>query len=96
MKLPIGNYRKIAGYNKNLCAYCGVTAADRPLQNDHYPPVTRKYEFPEHRPVYVRACRKCNITLGNSMQNTLEERKLVACGADWRLFEITGVTDNQL
>ena len=94
--MPIGNYKRIKEYDKTKCFYCGIPEDKAIMHNDHYPPKLRKYQFPAFDHVTIRSCRECNYRLGNSMQATLEERKLVAQGADWDKYEITGVFDNQL
>ena len=80
MRWPIGWYKRHKDYNRTCCYYCGVTEQEKELHDDHYPPRSRKYEFPDYAHLTIRACYTCNYRLGNSMQATLEERTLVAKG----------------
>ena len=91
MRWPIGNYRRHPAYDKTKCVYCGVTEEETSLCDDHWPPRNRKYEFPDFKHWYVRACLACNSKLSNTMQATLEERAKVAKGeVPWTDLEITG------
>jgi hypothetical protein len=57
-----------------VCFYCGEPGN----QEDHWPPQTWMKWLPKRTGLLVRCCQRCNNLLGNSFQETLEERKEIA------------------
>lgn len=73
MRMSI-NYKQHESMKGYRCFYCGEPAGTK----DHYPPLAVRHLYPDHKRILIRACTGCNGYLSTSMQETLEERKLVA------------------
>lgn len=65
-------YRKHESMKGSVCWYCSRPATTE----DHWPPKSIKWLFPDLPWLLVRSCRRCNSWLSDSMQGSIEARKL--------------------
>lgn len=68
-------YKKLRAINKTFrysCFYCGSIANEE----DHYPPIKRIEEETYSSYILIPSCGECNRLLHDSMQETLEDRRV--------------------